>query len=260
MFPHKSFRLGIATIVGLLFVVALLSLALFMPSRGLLQSATVDASGQASPAIQGVPVGQVNTLVVQGNGIAATAPDVARINLGVESRAATAQDAVSTTNKKQGAVIEALKGKGIEAKDIQTTNFSVFAESKPNGEGPSSYRASNTVQVIVRKIDQVGAVLDAAVSAGANQVYGISFGLSDPESLLAEARAKAVANAKSKAEAIAKAAGVRLIKVVNISENFGGSPLPRGGFAAPEARANSAPIEAGETQVSAQVTIAYSIE
>src|ERR1700687_5706940 len=122
---------------------------------------------------------------------------------------------------------------------MQPTNYSVFAESSDNQNDANpiiGYRASTTVRVTVRQIDQVGAVLDAAVAAGANQIYGITFGLNDSEPLLAQARDKAILNAKAKAEAMAKTAGIKLVKIVNISESFTGGPVP---FVA-DARAGSA--------------------
>jgi hypothetical protein len=200
--------------------------------------------------------------MVNGTGSAFAAPDVARIQIGVQSRASTAQQAVADNSAKQAAVIDALKKKGVDAKDIQTINFSVNAERRATSGGDTiiGYVASNMVRVTIRKIDQVGAILDAVVTAGANQIYGISFGLSDPDSLMNEARNKAVANARAKAEGLAKAAGVKLGKVITINESFG-VVSPRGDMmAAPMAEARSVPIETGETQVTAQVQVTFAIE
>ncbi len=226
-------------------------------------NASNTASTASSVGAQAAQVTTPSTLMVNGTGSAFAAPDVARIQIGVQSRASTAQQAVADNSAKQAAVIDALKKKGVDAKDIQTINFSVNAERRATsggGDTITGYVASNMVRVTIRKIDQVGAILDAVVTAGANQIYGISFGLSDPDSLMNEARNKAVANARAKAEGLAKAAGVKLGKVITINESFG-VVSPRGDMmAAPMAEARSVPIETGETQVTAQVQVTFAIE
>jgi uncharacterized protein YggE len=260
MFKQHSLLWGALTVVGALLVIMLAGPLLSGGVRDLARATPANAGPQAVAAAQGATADNRNTLVVSGVGTASTVPDVGRLDVGVESRAQTAQAAADATNKKQAAVIAALKAKGIDAKDLLTTNYSVFAERSNNQNDANpiiGYRASTTVRVTVRQIDQVGAVLDAAVGAGANQIYGISFGLNDSEPLLSQARDQAILNAKAKAEAMAKTAGIKLIKIINISESFAGGPVPL----AVDARAGSAaPIEAGETSVRAQVSVTYSIE
>ena len=223
--------------------------------------------GRATPAsagpLPGAPL-QVttadtrSTLVVAGVGTASGTPDVAHIDVGVESRAQTAQAAADATNKKQAAVIAALKAKGIDAKDLQTASYNLFVEHANNDQNTvTGYRASTVVNVTVRQIDQVGAILDAAVGAGANQINSISFGLSDSEPLLAQARNAAILNARAKADAMAKSAGIKLGKILNLSESFAGGPVP---FAVDARASSAAPIEAGQTTVRAQVSIMFAIE
>jgi uncharacterized protein YggE len=260
MSKQLSYALGALTVVGALFVIMIAGPLLSSGISGLAQATPANAGPQVTAATQVTATDNRNMLVVSGIGTATGTPDVARVEVGVESRAQTAQAAADATNKKQAAIIAALKAKGIEAKDLQTTNYNVSAErsNNPNEANPIiGYRAGTTVRVTVRQIDQVGAVLDAAVGAGANQIYGITFGLNDSEPLLSQARDTAILNAKAKAEAMAKTAGIKLGKIINISESFAGGPAPL----AVDARAGSAaPIEVGETSVRAQVAVTYAIE
>ena len=257
MSRQRSFALGAVTVVLALLVVMLASPLL---SNGLARVTPANAGPQTSAPVQATSVDARNTLIVSGVGTASGTPDVARLDVGVESRAQTAQAAADATNKKQAAIIAALKAKGIEAKDLQTTNYNLFVErsNNPNEANTvTAYRASTTLRATVRQIDQVGAVLDAAVGAGANQVFGITFGLNDSEPLLAQAREKAILNARAKADAMAKTAGIKLGKILNISESFAGGPVPL----ALDARASSAaPIEVGETSVRAQLSVTFAIE
>jgi len=257
MSRQRSFALGALTVVLALLVVMLASPLL---SSNLAQVTPASAGPQTSAPAQVTTVDVRNTLIVGGLGTASGAPDVARVEVGVESRAQTAQAAADATNKKQAAIIAALKAKGIEAKDLQTTNYNLFVERSNNPNEANTvtgYRASTTLRATVRQIDQVGAVLDSAVGAGANQVFGITFGLNDSEPLLGQARDKAILNAKAKADAMAKTAGIKLGKILNISESVSGGPVPLS-F---DAKASSAaPIEAGETSVRAQVSVTFAIE
>ena len=257
MSRQRSIALGAITIVLALLVVMLASPLL---SSSLARVTPASAGPQPSAPAQVTTVDTRNTLIVSGVGTASSAPNVARVEVGVDSRALSAQAAADATNKKQAAIIASLKAKGIEAKDLQTTNYNLFAERSNNPNEANTvtgYRASTTLRATVRQIDQVGAVLDAAVGAGANQVFGITFGLNDSEPLLAQARDNAILNAKAKADAITKTAGIKLGKILNISESGAGGPVPL----AVDARAGSAaPIEAGETSVRAQVSITFAIE
>lgn len=255
MSTRMSFILGaLVAAFGLLAVVLAGSVVLGYAGYGLKATpANANSSLQSTAPT-------VDTLSVSGSGDASAAPDVARLQLGVSSHAPTAQAAVDQTNQAQAAVIAAVKGKGVDPKDLQTSNYSVSAEfsNKPNEPNViTGYVASTSVLVTVRKVGDVGTILDAAVTAGANQISGISFGLADSEALLSQARAKAVANARAKADEMAKAAGVKLVRVTSLSESSATTPLPA---YAPDARSSAAPIESGQTTVHVQVQITYAIE
>jgi uncharacterized protein YggE len=203
-----------------------------------------------------------STLAVQGIGRASGAPDVARVTIGVESVGPEVGKAVADVNSKQAAIVDKLKALGIADKDIQTTNFSVNVDrSKPPQAGvpagPVTYDVVNTAQVTIRKLDQLAAVIDAAVGAGANNIYGISLSIDDTTALANDARAKAVAEARSHADTLAKAAGMKVTRIISISEIGGGIPQPV--FAA-DSRAASSAFQPGELQISAQVQVVYAIE
>jgi len=230
------------------------------------------ANGPCSPSVAALPVAQAadtgpaRTISVVGTGTASGSPDVAEVTLGVETQASSAQQAVADNQTKMTALLATLKGLGIADADIRTTNYSLFIERPPAAPGAQvqpgaeavTYRVTNQVLVKVRDVSQLGAVLDKAVAAGANSVYGVSFGVSDPTKLQDEARAGAVADAKARATSLAQLAGVTLGPVQSLSES-GARPGPIS--AAPMAALSIAtPIQPGELEVAASVQVTYAIQ
>lgn len=205
------------------------------------------------------------SITVVGNGKVTAQPDMAIVQVGVETRHESAETAVSENTQRMNAILAALKNAGIAEQDIQTTNFSLYADQQrgPNGEllRPIQYVASNLVRVTVRDLTKVGAVLDAAVSAGANQVYGISFGVANPNRLQVQAEENAVEDARVRAQALAAKAGVQLGDVLSISETISGPPpiLYRQEVAMPALGAVPVPVQPGELEFNAQVQIVYAI-
>ncbi len=205
-------------------------------------------------------------MTVTGTGDAAAVPDTAMVNFGVMTEGKTARAALDANNTAMAEVLQSLKEAGLEDRDVQTSNFSIQPEyvRYPSGQtGPrriSGYRVSNQVTVIVRDLANLGAVLDRAVSDGANTFNGLSFTFSDMQPLQDEARVAAVKDARRKAELLTEAAGVRLGRVITLSENSGyRPPAPRMRAMAMEAAAD-VPIAAGESQVSVTVSITFEIE
>jgi len=209
---------------------------------------------------------QPHTISVTGAGTAYGKPDVAVAQIGVQTRDENPSTAVSDNTDKMNAVITALKALGIEEKDIQTSNFSVYAQQNYDTNGvPTDYTyvADNTVTVTIRDLSKVGDALGKAVSVGANSIYGVSFSVSDQSALEAEARDKAMADAKARAEQLAAAAGVALDAPLNISEYTSG-PAPYydvravaqelGGGGGP------APVSTGQIQMTLQVSVTYVIK
>ena len=195
------------------------------------------------------------TITVTGNGTVDVTPDQASFGFGVTTNGATAAEALSRNSSEARAVIDALKKAGVDASDIQTTQVSLWPQTSSNGNTITGYQASNSVQVTAG-LGRSGALVDAAVRAGANNVDGPSLDTADKSSLYGEALKKAVADAKTKAQAIADGAGLTLGTLVKVEESGNAAP-PIPMFAADKAAA-SVPIEAGTQQIQASVTMTYS--
>jgi uncharacterized protein YggE len=198
---------------------------------------------------------------VTGEARISAPPDLVQIEGGVTSDAKTAREASDANNAAMGKVLLALKGAGIEEKDYQTSRLSLQPQtSQSKSGGPptiTGYRASNRVTLRLRDVTKVANVIDTLVAAGANDIGGISFMVSQASKLLDEARDQAIADARRKAEIYAKAAGVTLGAPLAISE--GGAPAPiafRRMTAAPE----SAPIAPGEEMLQVSVSVSWAIK
>ncbi len=208
---------------------------------------------------------QPNTISVSGTGTAKGSPDIATVNIGVMTRNDDPTKAVSENNGKMNAIMGAMKELGIEAKDIQTTNFSIRAEQQYDQKGKIinvTYVTNNSAGITVRDLNKVGEVLGKSVSSGANSINGVNFGVSDPEKLQTQARDKAMANAKAKADQMAKAAGATIDKVMTISEvSYNNpSPLALNAGMVRAADVESVPVSAGQFEVSVQVSVVYIIK
>lgn len=202
---------------------------------------------------------------VTGEGEARIAPDMATISLGVTTQAKTAAEAMSQNSTRQQAVIDALKANKIEDKDIQTsglmlTPLSDYAEGKaPTITG---YQASNMVTVAVHDLTQLGIVLDGIVTAGANEMNGITFTRQDSSSAQDAARTDAVHDAQHRAEVMAKAAGLTLGPILSMGEpQVSTGPEPVMMRAAMDAKmGGSVPVESGQLSVLANVSVTYALD
>ena len=198
---------------------------------------------------------------VTGEATVSVPPDLAEIDGGVTSEAKTAREASEANNAAMGKVLQALKGAGLDEKDIQTSRLSLQPQSAPNRSGPSAiagYRASNRVTIRVRDVTKVASVIDTLVGAGANEIGGINFVVSQASKLLDEARERAVADARRKAEIYAKAAGVTLGAPLSISEEGNSAPVPYRRMAA--GMAASAPVAQGEETLQVTVSVSWAIK
>lgn len=209
------------------------------------------------------------TISVSGTGTAGSPPDMATIQTGVLTTANNAKDALAANNKAMETVLTALKNRNIDAKDIQTSGFSVYPEYRrvsgpsPRG-GPRTneiigYRVSNNVSVKVRNLPRLGEILDGLVKAGSNQVSGISFGIADSKAITNEARKDAIDDARGRAELYAAATGVKVGKVISISEQSIQRPQPFARMAMAADMGSSVPIATGEQQVSASINVMYEL-
>jgi len=207
------------------------------------------------------------TITVSGEGYVDARPDMAAVSVGVVTQGTTAAAALYENSKRMGALLDVVKSLGIDAKDVQTSNLSVSPRySVPDPAQPSSdrlivgYDASNDVTVRVRDLSKLGDVLDKFVtSAGANNMRGLSFDFAAPDPLLDQARKNAVADAKRKADLYVAAAGIKLGPIQSIGES--GGYYPKQSYAMAErAMAAPVPVAAGESRVTANVSITYMIE
>jgi len=225
-----------------------------MKYRAILAAAIAAGTLLAAPALaQIVPPAAIS---VSGEATVSVPPDLALVEGGVTSEAKTAREASDANNAAMGKVLQALKGAGIEAKDVQTSRLSLQPQSAPNRSGPPAivgYRASNRVTIRVRDVTKVANVIDTLVAAGANDIGGINFMVSQASKLLDEAREQAVADARRKAEIYAKAAAP-----LSISEEGSPGPMPFRKMAAGMAAA--APVAQGEETLQVTVSVSWAIK
>lgn len=208
----------------------------------------------------------VRTLSVSGTGQANLAPDIAYIYVGVHTENPTAAAAVTENNTQTQAVIQAIKDFGIDEKDIRTTNFSIYPQDKFDPQtgtptGDKTYVVDNTVYVTVRKLDQLGDLLDTVVGAGANTVNSVQFDVADKADALKQARADAVKDAEAQAKSLAEAAGLSLGDIQSIGF-FDSQPVfdGKGGGGAVAAEAAAVPIQPGQLTFTVTVNISYAIK
>jgi uncharacterized protein YggE len=223
--------------------------------------AAVAATLLATPALaQTMPPPAIS---VTGEANVSVAPDQAQIDGGVTSDARTAREASEANNAAMSKVLLALKAAGIDGKDYQTSRLSLqpqFATQSKASERPGivSFRASNRVMVRIRDVAKVASVIDALVTAGANEIGGINFTVTQASKHLDEAREKAIADARRKAEIYARAAGVTLGEPISISEEGAPVPMFRGKMAAPMAA--GAQVAPGEETLSVTVSVSWAIK
>jgi uncharacterized protein YggE len=211
-------------------------------------------------------------LSVVGHGKVSAVPDVADMNVGVVTQGPTAKEALRHNSDAMGALQKVLKERGVAAKDIETTQIQVspvYSHPDPKRQVGEefvpqvvSYRVVHSVDVTVRDIDKLGDMLDAVVSAGANQVNGISFRVDKAQQLMDEARRRAMADAKRKAEMLAGEARVVLgpaRQIVEAGSNPSGA-INVGGMATRGVMPHSAPsVAAGEQEISVSIHVSYAI-
>lgn len=197
------------------------------------------------------------TVTVTGEAVVSVAPDAAMIRIGVNSQGKTAREASDANAQKMTAVLASIKASGIADKDVQTSRLTLQPLYDPNKSGPArllGFQVTNQVSVKIREIDTLPNVLDKSIGAGANEMSGIEFVVSDQSKLLDQARDDAVADARRKAELYAKAAGAKLGAVVAIAEEGAAPPRPIAAL-----RASGVPVAPGERELRAAVTISYEL-
>ncbi|MFL6759095.1 SIMPL domain-containing protein [Sphingomonas sp.] len=226
----------------------------------------------AMPSAAGAQQSTINQTItgtrldISATGDVARVPDLATISAGVVSRAATATSAIQQTAARMGRVREALRRAGIADRDIQTSNISlnpdyVYASNQP--PKLSGYSASNQLTVRFHDIASTGKILDALVEQGANQISGPNLSIEHPEAALDEARAKAVAVGRARADLFARAVGMRVARIVSISESGGYAPpppMPPMVMMAERSQAASSKIDPGEQKLQISVSMTFELQ
>jgi uncharacterized protein len=198
-------------------------------------------------------------VTVTGDAMVSVAPDTAMIRIGVTSQGKNAREASEANAKQMTAVLNAIKASGIDARDIQTSRLSLQPQYDTNKAGTArltGFQVTNQVTVRIRNIDILPAIIDHAIAAGANEMSGIEFVVSQQSKLLDQARAAAIVDAHRKAELYAKAAGAKLGRVVAITDE-GAAPPPRPVMQT--LRAGATPVAPGEQTLRASVTVSYEL-
>jgi uncharacterized protein len=200
----------------------------------------------ADPASRGI--------TVVGDGFVTVVPDRASFSFGAVTQADTAAAALAANSKLVQRVIEAVKRAGVANADIQTAEVSLSPRMNDQGTQVAGYTATNTLTATVKKLADAGGVVDAAVAAGANQVYGPNLLVADQDAAYRNALKAALANARSKAESLAGAAGRSLGAITAISEG-GATPMPLPEVGA--SKDSGVPIEAGTQKIQATISVTF---
>jgi len=223
----------------------------------ILPAAAVTAFFLAAAPLQAYAVEKLVT--VSGESSVSVAPDVAMIRIGVSSKGKDARTASASNAKQMNGVLAAIKQSGIADRDIQTSRLSLQPQYDPDKSGRArltGFQVINQLTVKIRNIASLPDVLDHAIAAGANEMSGIEFMVSQHSRLLDQARAEAIADARRKADLYAKAAGAKLGPVVSISEEGTVSP-PHPVMQA--MRAGAVPVAPGEQTLRAMVTVSFEL-
>lgn len=213
-----------------------------------------------------VPLISGTRLDVSAIGEVTRVPDIAIISAGVQTLRPTATAAIEENAARMERVRAALKRAGIEDRDIQTSSINLNPEYQYDQNRPprlTGYRATNTVNVKFRDLKRTGAILDALVAEGANQINGPNLTIDKPESALDEARTRAIANGRARADLYARALGMRVVRLISVSEGSGlNIPPPMPMVAMMEARAGGADtkIDPGTQQLQVSVSMSFELQ
>jgi uncharacterized protein YggE len=217
-------------------------------------------------ALAQTPPPMADSVTVSGTGRASVTPDRFTFSVGVQTVAATVEDAVAENNRRVAAVIAALKKAGAQDKDIQTSQFSIYPQQDyQQGKLPRivGYQVSNNITVRSSKVGDAGRLLGIAVGAGVNHSSGINFEVADPARGRDQGLRAAFDDARAKAALLAAAAGRTLGPAIVISEGTQHTPppMPMGRVATMEARLESSdvPVESGSQQVTYNVTVTFAM-
>jgi uncharacterized protein YggE len=222
------------------------------PGEGTAAQISYQPGGGASGTLPGI--------TVVGAGTARAVPDVADWSFGVQSDAETASAALKAASEATRRILGALRDEGIAKEDLRTEQVSLYPRTTDDGRAVIGYSASSTVHATVRDLGKAGSIVDAAVEAGANQIYGPSLRVSDNRAQYRAAIEAALDDARARAQALATKAGVTLGGPVAIVESGGGgTPGPVYDRGLSEAGGAEVPIEPGVDEIAATLTVTFAI-
>ncbi len=214
-----------------------------------------------------------NTIAISAEGKVKAVPDMATVSLGVISSTTTSTEAQNQSSEKVNKIIEFVTKQGISTEDIVTTNFNIYPRyDYSNGQNKIiGYEANQTVTVKIRGVDkdsaQIGKILEGVTNNGANQVQGVSFGFDDPDNLRQEARKKAITKAKEKAQELADEAGIKLGRVISLSESGVYNPpmysyegLANGMGGGGDAKSIAPNVQTGSQDIVENITVIFEVK
>ena len=252
----------------------------------LLAAAAVPAAAQPAPAPAVTQLGPNSALLsLTAEGRSRRVPDLAMFTAGVVTQGRTAAEALSENSRQMASVVAALRRAGVAERDIQTAAISLqprytnpereamiraremrepyVPPAEPSAPRIVGYDARNNVQVRVRRVADMGRIIDALAAAGANEIHGPAFTMDEPRAALDEARAAAVAEARQRAELYARAAGMRVARIVSITETGGYYPVSEimvtGSRALAESAPPPAPVAPGELTLGVNVSVQFEL-
>jgi uncharacterized protein YggE len=232
------------------------TLRIFIAATLVFAVAALSGVGRPEAAQGQEAAGPERSVTATGIGSVPAVPDRAHFSFGVQAQARGAAQAFAAADAQLARVVAAVRQAGVAAADIQTEQVSLTTRASEDGGEIVGYTATGSIAVRVRSLDRAGAIVDAAVGAGANQVYGPSLTRSDQEALYRNALRAAYADARAKAQVLADEAGVRLGELTAAVEGGGNVPMPLGARSAEDARAT---IEPGTQELQATVTVTFSV-
>lgn len=212
----------------------------------------------ATPIMPAVARAAERSITVTGEATVSVAPDNANIRLGVTSQGKNAREASEANARQMTNVLAAIKEAGVADRDVQTSRLSLQPQYEQGKAGPArllGFQVTNQITIRIREIDKFPGILDRAIAAGANEMSGIEFVVSEQSKLLDQARDDAVSDARRKAELYAKAAGVKLGPVTSITEEGSSPPRP----VVQAMRASAVPVAPGEQLLRAAVSVTFEL-
>jgi uncharacterized protein YggE len=203
-----------------------------------------------------------DTVTAVGSGTGSATPDTAQVSMGVTVNAKTSTEAQGAASTKSAAIIAAVKAAGIADADIQTGQISLNPQYGNTGSTVTGYQAFQSIDIKTKSVDKVSAAVTAATNAGATNVSGPTFTLTDTGSAGTDAISKAMADAKARADAMAKAAGRTLGRVISVTEGTAGAVVPVYDTALAGSAKSSVPVpvQPGQVDTQVQLTVVFALQ